>query len=280
MDFFMVIFANEILDFFKTSAGQLIIILLVILLILFIGFRIVRYISRRLRSAWNRLENSSVNKAYEMMKAAAEKQSVQPEESPRSLNGMESIYAPKIAKDFPDLRIDMLGAQAEELLRASYKVLNKGITKEFSEKVGPYYNANMARILEQRKNLSVHAARFSDVKIHRRVLSDYGYRDGKRSIDFQFAVEAMVSSDANSTPIKKQMRNSIRYQYTDDIQKFENEKGEKTLRARNCPNCGAPLASSDTQNCQYCGTNVRQLSLSTWMATDVFPEYWVEGWNI
>ena len=115
---------------------------------------------------------------------------------PRSLNGMERIYLPHIARDFPGLQIDAMGSQAENLLIRSYEALAGGIDPELKADFGPYYYDALTRLITQNEAQGEDRARFEQVKVHQRVLSHYGWREGKRIIEFQFAVEAFMSSPA------------------------------------------------------------------------------------
>ena len=197
---------------------------------------------------------------------------------PRSLNGMERIYLPHIARAFPRLQIDAMGSQAESLLIRSYEALAGGIDPELKADFGPYYYDALTRLITQNEAQGEDRARFEQVKVHQRVLSHYGWREGKRIIEFQFAVEAFMSSPARPEPAKQQLRNTLRFQYLEDSEAFVGADGETTVLTQNCPNCGAPLRGAAAELCPYCRSEIKKIQLETWLPVELLPEGWTEKW--
>lgn len=199
---------------------------------------------------------------------------------PRSLNGMETIYGPRLAEDFPSLRLEALGAEAENLLLKSYLALDEGrVTSEVRAAGGPIYAESLGRLITQHQMLGENAPKFSRIKIHRRVLSYYGRRDGKRVIEFQFAVEAVTGSERLGEGETRQYRDAMRYQYMEDILAYKQKSGGDETLTRNCPNCGAPLKGRNEEVCAYCGTVVKALELESWLPTELLPDAWLEAYT-
>ena len=198
--------------------------------------------------------------------------------TPRSLNGMDSIYRPMIAEDFPDLRLDALGSRAENLLIKSYEALGKRkVSAGFYDQAGRLYAEALERLIVQHRAQGGKAPVFSQVKVHKRVLSMYGRYKGKRSIEFQFAVEAMVSNRDGMPPERRQMRDRMRFHYMEDEKKFAEAGNGKGVLSRSCPNCGAPLKGRNEEQCPYCGTTVKALELEVWLPAELIPEIWLEA---
>lgn len=198
---------------------------------------------------------------------------------PRSLNGMESVYGPQIARDFPNLQIDALGNAAETLLLKSYAALDKGeVEPALAAEVGPLYAEALERLISQHRSQGERAPVFSAVLVHRRVLSYYGRRNGKRTIEFQFAVEAQVTNRRGSQKQRRQMRDAIRYSYLEDVKKFRDADTEQKVLTRNCPNCGAPLKGRNEEICPYCGSTVKSMELEVWLPDELMPECWLEDY--
>ncbi|HHX37727.1 MAG TPA: zinc ribbon domain-containing protein [Clostridiaceae bacterium] len=261
-------------------------VLIIILLILW-----MRHVVRRMR---RRFRGSMMGQAISMFKQA--EQMVNSDEfidRPRSLNGMDKIYLPLIAEDFPDLRVDQLGNQAQNLLLQSYQALAAvqeksatgqsafdELTKKISSKdSGPYYIASFERLVAEHAALGENRPQFEHVFVHNRVLSKYKKHQGKCVIEFQFAVEAMVHSERYPEPEKLQFKDSLRYQFLEDKYLYEDAKGDAALMSFKCPNCGAPLDRSGRAKCAYCGSNVRALQLDTWLPTELLPELWKQPYR-
>ncbi|NLL65311.1 MAG: zinc-ribbon domain-containing protein [Clostridiaceae bacterium] len=252
--------------------------ILVVILLIFWVRRTVRRMGRLFR-------RSVVGEAMSMYKDA--KRMVNSEEfqnTPRSLNGMDQVYRPLIAKDFPDLQVDQLGNQAESLLQDSYKALATAEKEEggvalnrvrsLLKDSGPYYIDSFERLLSEHKALGEARPIFKNVRVHRRALSNYSTQKGKQLIEFQFAVEALVHSKEHSQSEKRQFKDSVRYQYLEDKHAYQDAKGNTAVMAFKCPNCGAPLDKAGRTTCEYCGSHVQALQLETWLATEFFPELW------
>lgn len=248
--------------------------LVVILFVLFIYYN--RKSKRKSQRKRGRLKPSDLNR---LLQTAREIDSIKADR-PKSLNNMERIYYPLIEKDFPNLRVDQLKYEAENLLIKSYQALEKGDKNLLGENTSPYYLSSLRREIQANRNLGPDAIHFSDVKIHDSALSQYGRDHGKRIIEFQFAVEAMAWSDKKPEKEKLQMRDMIRYQLIDDLNKFRKEGGQDKLLSKNCPNCGAPLSSNHTGKCPYCGTYIGQIEWQAWVATQIEPELWDQALSL
>ena len=201
------------------------------------------------------------------------------ENNPRSLNGMDSIYRPLISSDFPDLQVDSLVQKAQNILLAAYKSLDKGLAKSFEKIPNPYFKKSLEFLLEQHKNLGNDAPIFENIHIHRRVLSDYSNRNGRKTIEFQFAVEAMVHSINKPEKVKKQYRNAVTYQFIENTTVFnELDKNKDGIYGRSCSNCGAPMSADSPNYCKYCSTAFKSIVLEDWLPAEIIPEAWTVPW--
>ncbi len=268
-----------------------VVLLLVVAILVFATVRLVRHVRMRLRSLFG---VSSLARAASSALREGSGVSLDGSSIPRSLNAMDRIFLPQIARDFPLLRVDQLGNQAESLVLASYEVLAGGAAgsvavgasgavairslETVEADYGPYYARSLERIVESNRRLGQDAPRFADVHIHNRALSLYERRDGKRIIEFQFAVEARGSSVRYPEARPVQLRDSLRLQFLEDSRMYDAAKGSSPVLALNCPNCGAPLRGIGEESCAYCGTVIKKLQLETWLPTEFLPDAWTKPW--
>lgn len=201
-------------------------------------------------------------------------------QGPRSLNNMERVFAPKIAKDFPDLRLEALAHRAENLLMKSYEALRRGgVPADLYEDAGKIYAENLEKLIARNRELGGLAPQFSAVKIHKKALSLYDYLDGRRTIEFQFAVEAKMNNRAGDQETLKQMRDAVRFLYLEDEKKFSELAEESGVLTRNCPNCGAPLKGRSEELCPYCGSTVKSMELEVWLPSELIPDLWLKPYD-
>lgn len=238
-------------------------ILILIGLILY-GYFKLRKITRTFRNALPN-EAQSIKGLGDLVKSAQSRNA----ETPKSLNNMEAIYMPMIGKDYPNLRVEELKAQAESLLYMSYKARESGDLSQIEETAGPYFLES----LRKRLALNSETPAMKEVKVHDSAISRYARDHGQRIIDFQFAVEAKYKQ-AQGHLDKVQMRDTIRYQLIDDIRVYERDGGALELLTKNCPNCGAPLDGLRSTTCSYCSAAVEQVEVNAWLATSIKPEIW------
>lgn len=230
-------------------------------------------------AAWK--QDSAIAQALKMWSIYSKNGGTLPDEQnrPRSLNGMERIYGPLIAEDFPELRLEALGALAENLLVKSYQALEAGsVPGLLSADYGGFYTESLERLIRQNRDQGRRAPQFSAVKIHKRVLSDYGQYHGRRVIEFQFAVEAMVQSEEHPEAQKRQMRNALRFQYMEDVLKFEAAGGSEKIISRSCPHCGAPLRGRGEEICPYCRSSIKAMEIYSWVPTELIAPGWSEAY--
>lgn len=194
----------------------------------------------------------------------------------KSLNSMDRIYNPLIARDFPELNIEALAQDAQELVYMSYDALNQGITDDFKKEAGPYLLESVERLIAMNDRLGPLAPKFTQVKIHNRALSGYDAQDGNKIITFQFALEAYTKSDANSEERLVQYRNELKYLHLQNPTIFAEAGGESGILVRNCPNCGAPLNYSSPRVCEYCGSGIKTIEVDEWLPSELIANNWIE----
>lgn len=247
--------------------------IILLLVVVVVSIVTMRNFQKKMQMHMNRYFGSNINNISQLLQAVGEAKEDR-ENRPRSLNDMERVYLPMIEKDYPELRVAQLKSEAETYLLKSYESLKTEDYSFFKGQNQAYFLQSLRKAVMQNRNRGELALSFDQVKIHRSALSRYGYDGGHRIIDFQFAVQAMVSGNRYRVPEKKQMCDTIRFQLLDDLARFRTEGTADGVIGKNCPNCGAPLPSIHSKSCPFCGSNINIKELDAWLPSEIMPEYW------
>jgi endogenous inhibitor of DNA gyrase (YacG/DUF329 family) len=188
-------------------------------------------------------------------------------QQPRALNGMDRIYLPQIAEDFPGLNIEQMRARAERLLLAMFEAVEHQDISLLPS-CGAAYRDQVATQASDLKR-SGRVQKIDDARILRTVISAYQRDPSMAEIVFQSAVEAkFMIADADGRVLEgdAQGTTQLRFEqamvYVQNPQLYEQKTG-KTF-ARNCPNCGAPVREYGAQSCPYCGSEVNLINTRVW----------------
>lgn len=229
----------------------LIITLIIIVLLIFLVFIFVKVkLSSFLKANF---DTSSLAEAFNRTDLEAQ-------ETPRSLSSMESIYLPKIKKDFPNLNINELRAQTESVILRSFEAIeerDKSVFRQY-DKINAFINSRITDAKEK----DLH---YSSVIIHRTVLNRYEKSGGIASLYFQSSFE-YVKKEGSEKSRKIQSRITTEYIYIVDENKVSYK--EKTL-GLNCPNCGAPLKGVGQRVCKYCGSGTEDIVKRSWAINNI-----------
>lgn len=187
-------------------------------------------------------------------------------QEPVSLSGMERIYGPMIQRDFPELNLEELKKRAERLAYTTMTAIdqeNPSLLSESSE----IYRTQVKQHLDSLASAGAHE-RFSDITLHRIVLSNYQKQAGTSRISFQIAVGADYQRVGHDQPIvtdgggKRQFAFEIEALYVQDVDALAANTPE--ARAFNCPNCGAPVPRLGDLQCQFCGSAIEPINIKVW----------------
>lgn len=220
-------------------------------------------------------------------------------QEPVSLSGMERIYGPMIQRDFPELNLEELKRRAERLAYTTLTAIdqeNPSLLSESSEMYRMQVGQHLASLASVGRR-----ERFSDITLHRIVLSNYQKQAGTSRISFQLAVGANYKladraadsntdkDDGQQPPIadgpqadrsfdqqgdiqyqtnkvngvsKRQFAFEIDALYIQDLDALATDTTE--ARAFNCPNCGAPVPGLGDLQCQYCGSAIEPINVRVW----------------
>ena len=187
-------------------------------------------------------------------------------QEPVSLSAMERIYGPMIQRDFPELNLEELKQRAERLTYTTLTAIDQENPTALSESP-ELYRTQVRQYLDSLASAGVHE-RFTDITLHRIVLSNYKKQAGTCRISFQIAVGAEYQKTSRDQQIlaggdsKTQFLFEIEALYVQDGDSLDSNAAESL--AFNCPNCGAPVSGLGDLQCQYCGSSIEPVNIKVW----------------
>ncbi len=178
------------------------------------------------------------------------------ENSPKSVSGMESLAAPRLAEDFPELSLAELKSRNNDALYEYYQALQSEDLAKFAD--SETLNAQLAEQIEQKRAAGIG---ISGLKVHKQALRSYRKTAATAVIEFQIAYEYMEQTASRTEAQKQQKRATTKWVYRLDQANFE--AGATTSKA--CPNCGAPISGEGQSVCPYCSANIKVDYIRTWI---------------
>lgn len=186
--------------------------------------------------------------------------------TPKSVNGMTSIYLPKIQNDFPEFNYYEFRTRVENMMKSAFNAITTAdVTRllnasdDLTKQVNNIISTNRANNLSET---------YSDIEIHRTEIKNYRKTEGSCIITLQSSVGyihfvtdktgKVTKGDRDRT---KQTRYDVDLVYIQDPDKLS-EGG--TLLSNNCPNCGAPVKTVGIKTCPYCGSHVEGINVRSW----------------
>lgn len=177
----------------------------------------------------------------------------QTQTTPRTLSGSEGLMLMKIKRDFPEFNEEVARQIVTAALGSYFTVLSE---RSGTQRLEEYCtDAFISHIEGQIVNGSFG---FSQLKIHRTVISDYRRTGSEAVITYQSAVEY--------APLGKGLMQyvyELRYVY------FLEEDGEGENVSLKCSYCGAPISTVGEKVCIYCGAQIEASVERTWRVNDI-----------
>lgn len=153
--------------------------------------------------------------------------------TPISLSGGDSIYLPKIIKDFPDYHRDIMETKVKDFLFQYYSGVS---SKEMD------VTENVKRQLDSDYSLNKRGVGYKDIMVHDAAIC--GYEKGVE----QATVYYQVAGEYTKNNKKVQTKYSVSLVYLFKDTEFDGV-------AVRCNYCNAPL-DSESATCCYCGAQV------------------------
>lgn len=185
-------------------------------------------------------------------------------ETPKSVSAMTRVFAPQIARDFPEFQVEQFKDKAENLLVSALQAVsagNAGLLKEASGEL----KRQVENQIEGNRAAGIREV-YQQIKVHQTEISNYQKKDGKCIITFQSAVEHYHYKEKDGRVIwgdaerKQQTKYNTELIYIQDAARM----GAGSAVGTTCPNCGAPITNLGNKYCEYCGAAVTPVNDKVW----------------
>lgn len=225
--------------------------LIIFIMTIAIIINVVKSVKSKTRILRNNIDNLAAGAmlAYTAVKAADQDQMTRP----RTLDGTENIYRPEIKKDFPEMNFEVAKSLIRNFLPEYFKALSTGDVSIIRDDCSRQFCDMLVATSDMDKKT------YSDVKVHKVVISNYKKDTMEATITFQAAVQYQIN---NSSRISQE-KYVIEYSYYLD---YGDEGENVSLR---CHHCGAPISSVGVKICPYCDSQIEASIVRTWKITDV-----------
>lgn len=242
-------------------------------------FIIVGYVGYRIR----RFRHSIMGQAVETIAKAVVNGDGMIEEpeytaKPKSLSSMNSIYLPKLEKDFPEFNWNEWKVRIQDAVVKRLQAIdekNPEIVEEY-----PLIKEEVERIISNDgsgvKNLTYteNEMEYKNRHAYDTVIFGYDRNSGlctirtQTSASYERHVKAGMKANSAQGSVGSRIRKiqsvfKTELVYVQDADKLDKKMKGKML-GYNCPNCGAPLKMVGAKVCDYCGTAIEGVNLKVW----------------
>lgn len=185
-------------------------------------------------------------------------------ERPKSVSAMTRVFAPQIAKDFPEFNLEQFRNKAENLLVCALQAVSAGDAGLLKGGSGELWQ-QVENQIEGNRAAGVREI-YRDIKVHQTEIFDYRKKDGKCVITFQSAVEHYHYKEKDGSVTwgdaerKQQTKYNSELVYIQDAARM----GAGNAVGTTCPNCGAPITNLGNMRCEYCGSGITPVDEKVW----------------
>ena len=187
-------------------------------------------------------------------------------QTPRSTSDGSSIYAPKLAKDFPEFNVAEMKARAENCLKEYLMALDTGDASRLQDGNEELKEALFLRLNDL--NLREIKEHYEGIKIHNTVLNTYNKFPGRCVVRFQSAVQYKFWAEQEGKVIKGSKDSLVQTRYAMDLCYIQDSDKVENIAAAghalNCPNCGGAITTLGIKVCPYCGSQVTEFNIKVW----------------
>lgn len=195
-----------------------------------------------------------------------DKQDLEAQMTPKSVNAMTSVYLPRIEQDFPEFNYYEFKAKAENMLRSALSAITSEDIKclsdastDLTHQINSIISSNIANHLKET---------YRDVEIHRTEIKNYSKAAGTCVITLQSSVGYYHSvKDKNGNVVKGDDERKWQTRYDIDLMYVQDDtqitEGDRFV-GNNCPNCGAPIKMLGAKVCPYCESAVESINIRSW----------------
>ncbi len=170
--------------------------------------------------------------------------------TPRSLSGMDSLYLPKIARDFPEFSWN----EWRDKISAAVLEKVKGISADGD---GMVYGTVISRYFKEAGTCSIIAETGASY-LPPAGTGDEEAGGGTQNLTRQ-AAKKNAAKDERGAVLRRQAVFETELLYIQDA-----DKASGKALGYNCPNCGAPVRMLGQKSCPYCGAAIEPVNIRVW----------------
>ena len=163
---------------------------------------------------------------------------------PKSLSSMDRIYLENIKRDFPNININELKRQSEQVILDCFNAVEKKSSNGLKGKIKSFVD-------DMINDYDGKTVKFDEFKIHKTVLSNYKKEKGTATIYFSSSFEYILNVDGKLE--KTQDRAKTEFVYIIDESLIGSKQNAIDFH---CPNCNSPITNLGQKKCKYCGTAI------------------------
>ena len=182
----------------------------------------------------NKLKSSALFRMIEELGRAYRSGDLVSEEeiakTPKSLSGMDALYLPKVARDFPEFNWQEWKARIEEQVQA-----------QLEGRSGRIYKTVLSRYVKEQGTCAITAETSASYLPQ----EDAGEKSGRKK--------------SGASPLRKQTVFTTKLLYIQDADKVQG-----SALGYNCPNCGAPVTMLGVKSCPYCRAAIEPVNIRVW----------------
>ncbi len=212
---------------------------------------VVRKIKRTIQKAKRAVQ--SISNVMDTIKTADDEQMY----TPKTLSGLESIHLKKIESDFPEFNPSLAKTYIKSFVNEYFAAM-----KAHKRELTSFEDTCSKQFIElmTAKFSDIKATTYSQVKIHKIVISDYKKTNDEADVYFELALQYIPSNTNRLT----QEKYTVTYSY------FLESGSQGEMASIICSHCGAPINTLGAKVCPYCDSAVAAVSVDrTWKVTDL-----------
>lgn len=184
---------------------------------------------------------------------------------PKPISALNSVYVPKIQRDFPEIGYTGMEAIAHNgLLSCLNAIEAKSVIS--LEKCSQRLYGQVENIVKDNESRGI-SVFYDDVKIHKSGISAYKNTNKEAQADFEISMQYIYYAVKDSKVVdgSKEKPTQVVYKVILTYNQEEYLESSSVVFSSNCPNCGAPVSAIGGEKCcPYCGSGLREIADRVW----------------
>lgn len=188
--------------------------------------------------------------------------------TPKSVSSMTRVYLPLITEDFPQFNLAEFKQRCDNMVKSALLAISEqNIT--LLESASDNLKNQISLTIENDKGQS-QVTSYKDIIIHQTEITKYVKAYGLCVITLQSAIEfkRYVTSAgkiiSGSNTLADQTKYNIELAYVQNEELANAHTENRAIVGIKCPSCGANVTNLGAKQCDYCGSQVKEINLQVW----------------